>query len=171
MLCSVCCEPFGATTHTDLVVRAKKMGVEVKVIHNASVMNAIGVYIRVKEPTFESLCRGGKKVYEPPRFMTVNTAISQLLEVEEAHGESGRILNLFSFNALWLIFYNDMFSAYTKDTLCIGVARLGSDDQRIVAGPMEKLLDVDFGPPLHCLIIVGKTHPLEEEMIEFYMIK
>uniref|UniRef100_A0A453KH23 diphthine methyl ester synthase n=1 Tax=Aegilops tauschii subsp. strangulata TaxID=200361 RepID=A0A453KH23_AEGTS len=122
-------DPFGATTHTDLVVRAKNMGVEVKVIHNASVMNAIGVCglqlyrygetisipfftetwrpdsfyekiqnsrrlglhtlclldIRVKEPTLESLCRG-KKVYEPARFMTVNTAISQLLEVEELHG-------------------------------------------------------------------------------------
>ncbi|EMS62661.1 putative diphthine synthase [Triticum urartu] len=36
-------DPFGATTHTDLVVRAKNMGVEVKVIHNASVINAIGV--------------------------------------------------------------------------------------------------------------------------------
>ncbi|XP_042493820.1 probable diphthine methyl ester synthase [Macadamia integrifolia] len=36
-------DPFGATTHSDLVVRAKKLGVEVKVIHNASVMNAIGV--------------------------------------------------------------------------------------------------------------------------------
>ena len=36
-------EIFRATTHTDLVVRAKKMGVQVKVIHNASVMNAIGV--------------------------------------------------------------------------------------------------------------------------------
>lgn len=32
-----------ATTHTDLVVRAKKLGVDVKVVHNASVMNAIGV--------------------------------------------------------------------------------------------------------------------------------
>ena len=31
----------------------------------------------------------GKKVYEPARFMTVNTAISQLLEVEELHGGSG----------------------------------------------------------------------------------
>ncbi|ONL98164.1 putative diphthine methyl ester synthase [Zea mays] len=61
--------------------------------------------------------------------------------------------------------------AYRRETLCIGVARLGSDDQKIVAGPMEKLLDVDFGPPLHCLIIVGETHPLEEEMLEFYMIK
>lgn len=31
-----------ATTHTDIVVRARQMGVNVKVVHNASVMNAIG---------------------------------------------------------------------------------------------------------------------------------
>jgi diphthamide biosynthesis methyltransferase len=35
-------DPFGATTHSDLVIRAKDLGVEVKVIHNASVMNAVG---------------------------------------------------------------------------------------------------------------------------------
>lgn len=34
---------YRATTHTDIVVRAKKLGVDVKVIHNASVMNAVGV--------------------------------------------------------------------------------------------------------------------------------
>lgn len=34
---------YRATTHTDLVVRAKKLGVAVEVVHNASVMNAIGV--------------------------------------------------------------------------------------------------------------------------------
>ncbi|KEH44122.1 putative diphthine synthase [Medicago truncatula] len=32
-----------ATTHTVLVVRAKKMGIEVKIVHNASVLNAIGI--------------------------------------------------------------------------------------------------------------------------------
>lgn len=32
-----------ATTHTDLVVRAKKMGIDVKIVHNASVINAIGI--------------------------------------------------------------------------------------------------------------------------------
>lgn len=36
-------DPFGATTHADLVVRAKKMGIDVKTVHNASVMNAIGI--------------------------------------------------------------------------------------------------------------------------------
>lgn len=32
-----------ATTHTDLVVRAKNLGVDVKVVHNASIMNAVGI--------------------------------------------------------------------------------------------------------------------------------
>ncbi|KAJ4827054.1 hypothetical protein Tsubulata_042044 [Turnera subulata] len=182
-------DPFGATTHTDLVVRAKELGVNVKVIHNASVMNAVGVCglqlyrygetvsipfftdvwkpdsfyeriqnnrklglhtlclldIRVKEPTWESLARG-KKQYEPPRFMTINTAIEQLLEVEQQRGES----------------------AYDEETECVGFARLGSEDQMIVAGTMRELLAFDFGAPLHCLVIIGKTHPLEEEMLNVY---
>lgn len=185
-------DPFGATTHTDLVVRAKKLGVSVKVVHNASVMNAIGICglqlyrygetvsipffteswrpdsfyekilrnhnlglhtlclldIRVKEPSLESLCRG-KKQYEPPRYMTVNTAIEQLLEIEHTRGEC----------------------AYNEDTHCVGFARVACEDQMIVAGTMKQLLAVDFGAPLHCLVIVGKTHPVEEEMLEFYKLK
>lgn len=35
-------DAFGATTHTDLQLRAQAMGVEVAVVHNASIMNAIG---------------------------------------------------------------------------------------------------------------------------------
>ncbi|KAL6522057.1 hypothetical protein OROMI_031934 [Orobanche minor] len=101
--------------------------------------------IRVKEPSLESLCRG-KKVYEPPRFMNINTAIEQLVEVAQNHGES----------------------VYNEDTTCVGMARIGCEEQVIVAGSMKQLLDIDFGSPLHCLVIVGDTHPLEEEMLEFY---
>eukprot|EP01052_Picozoa_sp_SAG31_P005441 SAG31_NODE_239_length_19453_cov_5.539888_13_plen_193_part_00 len=35
-------DPFGATTHTDLMMRAKAASVEVVVVHNASIMNAVG---------------------------------------------------------------------------------------------------------------------------------
>ena len=31
-----------ATTHTDLVLRAHQMGIQYQVIHNASIMNAVG---------------------------------------------------------------------------------------------------------------------------------
>ena len=33
---------LSATTHIDLAIRAKEMGIKVQVIHNASIMNAIG---------------------------------------------------------------------------------------------------------------------------------
>ncbi|KAF0041559.1 hypothetical protein F2P81_005091 [Scophthalmus maximus] len=35
-------DPFGATTHSDLVLRAVNAGIPYKVIHNASIMNAVG---------------------------------------------------------------------------------------------------------------------------------
>lgn len=35
-------DPFGATTHTDLVLRARKQGIKVQVVHNASILNAVG---------------------------------------------------------------------------------------------------------------------------------
>lgn len=57
---------------------------------------------------------------------------------------------------------------YNEDTLCVGIARLGSDSQKIVAGPMRNLRGVDFGDPLHCLVIVGKTHDMEKQMLDFY---
>lgn len=183
-------DPLCATTHADLILRAKKLGIQVEVIHNASVMGAAascglqlysfgqtvsipffrdewrpdsfyekikynrlgGMHtlclldIKVKEPDFEAMCRG-RTVFLPPRFMTVNQAIEQLLEIEAKRQEE----------------------AYTKSTLCVGMARLGQKDQTIIAGTMEELLIQEFGAPLHCLAIAGDVHPLEQEMLnQFY---
>ena len=78
--------------------------------------------------------------------MTVNTAIEQLLEIEELRGEG----------------------AYGPGTMCVGVARLGSEEQQIIAGPMRKLQEADFGAPLHSLIIAGDMHHIEEEILAIY---
>uniref|UniRef100_M4C0V3 Diphthine synthase n=1 Tax=Hyaloperonospora arabidopsidis (strain Emoy2) TaxID=559515 RepID=M4C0V3_HYAAE len=104
--------------------------------------------IKVKEPDFEAMCRG-RTVFLPPRFMTVNQALEQLLEIEEKRQEG----------------------AYTKDTMCVGMARLGQKDQTILAGTMEELFAADFGAPLHCLAITGEVHPLEEEMLKQFLVK
>ncbi|KAF2070293.1 hypothetical protein CYY_008385 [Polysphondylium violaceum] len=177
-------DPFGATTHTDLVLRAKELNIPVKVIHNASIMNAIGccglqlysfgqtismvfftenskpdsfydrvkvnrangmhtlclLDIKVKEQTIENMLRG-RKIYEPPRFMTVNQCIEQLLEIEEIRNEK----------------------VYDENTPCIGLSRVGQDDQQIVTGTMKELLTVDFGAPLHSFIICGEMHFIEKD--------
>ncbi|KAJ1888605.1 diphthine synthase [Coemansia sp. S17] len=180
-------DPYGATTHTDLVIRARELGVPVKTIHNASIMNAIGATglqlyafgqtismvffteswrpdsfydrvkenstiglhtlclldIKVREQSMENMMRN-RLIYEPPRYMTVNEAVEQLLETEEKRQEK----------------------AYTEDTLAVGVSRVGSDDQVIRAGTLRQLLTVDFGKPLHSLVIVGhRLHLLEAEVL------
>mmetsp|Transcript_21396 Transcript_21396/g.36485 ORF Transcript_21396/g.36485 Transcript_21396/m.36485 type:complete len:299 (+) Transcript_21396:2-898(+) len=184
-------DPFGATTHTDLQLRARERGIQVSVVHNASVMNAVGACglqlyrfgesisivfftdtwrpdsfydrivhnrkaglhtlclldIKVKEPNLELLARG-KTVYEPPRYMTINTAIEQLLEVEDRRKEG----------------------AYNRGTLCAGLARLQAEDQLIVSGSMAEVMETDFGAPLHCFVIAGQTHEVEGQMMDLYSV-
>ncbi|KAJ3319519.1 diphthine synthase [Boothiomyces sp. JEL0866] len=181
-------DPFGATTHTDLVLRAHELGIKTKMIHNASIMNAIGccglqlynygqtvsivfftdnwkpdsfydkikqnlsiglhtLYIKVKEQSEENMARG-RKIYEPPRFMSNNTCISQLLEIEEKRKEN----------------------LYNENTIVVGLARVGADDQVIKVGTMKELLEYDFGKPLHSFIIPGKMHFLEADCLKEYAV-
>ncbi|CAG8761403.1 41898_t:CDS:2 [Gigaspora margarita] len=179
-------DPFGATTHTDLMIRARELNIPVTVIHNASIMNAIGAcglqlynfgqtisipfftdtwkpdsfYDRIKENRdlgLHTLClldikvkEQSKKIYEPPRYMTINKAIQQLLEIEETRNQK----------------------VYTAESLAIGIARLGSStDQQIKVGTLNQLLSQDFGSPLHSLVIVGsRVHILEIDFMRFFAI-
>ncbi|XP_061539783.1 diphthine methyl ester synthase isoform X2 [Phycodurus eques] len=131
-------DPFGglfvgsATTHSDLALRAVRAGIPYQVVHNASVITAVGccglqlynfgetvslVYwtdswrpesfydkilqnraaglhtlclldIKVKEQSLENLMRG-KKVYEPPRFMSAAQAADQLLQIVRRRRNQG----------------------------------------------------------------------------------
>ncbi|MBI4150313.1 diphthine synthase, partial [Candidatus Woesearchaeota archaeon] len=56
----------------------------------------------------------------------------------------------------------------TEDTFIVGCARLGAEDVVIKAGKAKDLLKVDFGKPLHCLIIPGALHFKEEEMLRLW---
>lgn len=78
--------------------------------------------------------------------MTINTALEQLLEIEEKRKEN----------------------VISKDTYCVGVARIGAEDQKIVFGKIGDLINVDFGLPLHSLVICAKLHTFEEEILQFY---
>ena len=111
----------------------------------------LGELILILEPT---ICRG-RKIYEPPRFMSIPTAISQLCEIESMR--KGGILS-------------------PASTLAIAVSRVGGgDEQRIVCGTLDELSQQPeevYGEPLHSLVIVGKRpHHLEAEYAEAFAAK
>lgn len=97
------------------------------------------------------MVRTGRTRYDPPRFMTVNQAVAQLLEVEERRKEG----------------------VCGPDTVAIGLARVGQETQCIVSGTLAELLRVDFGPPLHSLVLAapGHMHELEEVMVKRFRYK
>lgn len=102
--------------------------------------------IKVKEISEENLCRG-KKIYEKPRFMTINVALKQMLEAEE----------------------NLKTGIINENTLVVGLARVGAPTQTVVSGKIKDLVDFDFSGPLHSLIVCAPNlHSMEKEMMEFY---
>jgi diphthine synthase len=50
----------------------------------------------------------------------------------------------------------------------VGCARLGTAEPKIKFGTVNEILKEDFGPPLHCIIIPGKLHFVEEEMLQSF---
>lgn len=81
--------------------------------------------------------------------MTVAQCASQMLETERTRGEG----------------------AYGPRSLAVGVARVGSRDQRMAAGTLEQLSGVGLGPPLHSLVLLGRrTHDLEREFIRDFAV-
>jgi len=183
-------DPFCATTHTDLLLRAaQEKGIEVKVIHNASIMNAVAccglqlynfgqtisiplwtekwkpasfykkirtnldnnfhtlclLDIKVKEISEENLLLG-REIYDPPRYMTIQEALTQLLAIEEA--EKLDVLN--------------------DDRLVIGLSHVGHETQIVRAGTISDVMATDFGEPLHSLVIAGTTHFMENDFLKLY---
>lgn len=88
--------------------------------------------------------------------MTINQAVSQLIETESKKG----------------------LGALSPDrTLAVALSRVGGDpqqDQHIVCGTLSELTTQDpamYGQPLHSLVIVGRRlHHLEVEYAETYAI-
>ena len=97
----------------------------------------------------------GRKIYEPPRYMSITQAVSQLAEVEEKR-QQGILV--------------------PEKTLAIALSRVGGGDERerIVSGTLAELLtqpeDV-FGEPLHSLVIIGhRLHDLEVEYAQNFAV-
>lgn len=107
--------------------------------------------IKVKEQSLENMARG-RKIYEPPRYMTVGQCAQQLLESEEIRGEG----------------------AYGPQSLAVGAARVGGRTEAFVSGTLQELAekaDEVLGGPLHSLVLLGRrTHELEHVFVREFAV-
>lgn len=115
--------------------------------------------IKVKEQSIEAMMKG-KKEYLPPMFMSVNLAARQLIDSIKIFSTSSSSENDEQTLNEPLIL--------KEETICVALARIGSDTQLIQKAQLKDLLELEMGPPLHSLIIAGKLHPLENDMLKLF---
>ncbi len=166
-------DPMTATTHIELRLRAIKQGSKTEVIGGVSVLVAVPGLLGLQHYKFartvtlplpqegyaptspydsirENLERGLHTLVlldidsENGKYMSANEGLRQLLDLEARIGK--RIL--------------------TKDTLACVVARAGSPDCMIKSGRIGDVIEMDFGEPLHSLVIPGRLHFMELDALK-----
>ncbi len=167
-------DPMCATTHLELFLRAKRTGIPVAVVHSSSIFSAVGAsglqpykfgrtasipypeknffpespYLALKENLSLGLhtlllldVKAGER-----RYMSANEGLEVMLELEKKRKEN----------------------VFMEGTRAVVLARVGWESQRIACGKVSSLLKGDFGAPPHSLIVPGKLHFLEEEILKLW---
>jgi diphthine synthase len=163
-------DPMVSTTHADLRLRAAARGIPTGVIHGASIASAVCSLTGLQNYRFGKSCSlpfPSKEWFPltplgtiranlaqnlhtlvylditPDRCMTVGEGIGLLEEMARREGTG-------------------------PPGLYVGIARAGSPEPRVAAGPADVLKRVDFGPPLHILAVPATLHDIEREYLEVF---
>jgi diphthine synthase len=186
-----------ATTHSDLVLRARELKIPISTIPNASILSAIGA-------TGLQLYNFGQTVsmvfftetWKPASFydrirenrnIGLHTLVLLDIKVKEqslenmARGrkiyESPRYMTVGQCAKQMLEIERlkgeeGEGGAYSEDSLAVGAARVGGRTEKFVSGTLKQLCDADeeLGGPLHSLVLLGRrTHALESDYVREYV--
>ncbi len=161
-----------ATTHTDMLMQAKKKGIKTRIMHAGSILSAAPGISGLQAYKFGKVTTipFPEENYFPQspyfaiqknlefdahtlvlldihahenKYMTVNEGLKYLLKLEELHGEK----------------------IISENTLAVAIARAGSNKPLIRADKIKNLITEDFGGPLHCFIIPSRLHFMEAEYL------
>jgi diphthine synthase len=160
-------DPMVSTTHADLRIRAADRGIPTSIIHGASIVSAVCGLSGLQNYRF------GKSCSVP--FPQIRWSPTSPLEVI-AENRERRLHTL-----VYLDIQDEHFMtvceaicllermAQKKQVtipLYIGIARAGSSAPVVRAGTADALSSLDFGPPLHILVVPGELHDMERLYLE-----
>ena len=152
--------PLVATTHISLIIKCKKDGIKYKILHNASILDAIaetGLQLYkfgkissipawtpdYKPDSFVSVIEENKKI-DAHTLLLVDIGLPVKIALEQLEEASRKKIKL------------------GKIILC---SRLGNKDEKIKYGNIPELKKTKLMPPVS-IIIPGKLHFLEKEFLE-----
>ncbi len=166
-----------STTHVHLLLDARKLGIEVKVVNNASIYSAapslsglqnykFGKSTSVARPERGFFPETPYNVVKENRERGLHTML--FLDIKEKEGELYLMHAREALEILLKLEEKRKEKVITPETLALVVSRAGAPEFKLKAGRIERLLEENLGEPPHTLIILGELHFMEEEFLKAF---
>ncbi len=166
-------DPYIATTHVELRVRATEQGIKTHSIHASSSLTSMigecGLHF-YKIGRVATIMSDAKSLTTPYYVIYKNIIEGNhtvlLLEYDQAN-------DFFldpkeAFDGLLKTEDGQNRHVVSGSTFGIVASRIGFDDQEIVAGSITSLKERDFGRPPHTIIIPGRLHFTESDALKIF---
>lgn len=159
-------DPMIATTHSAISLEARKKGVGVNVVYNASILTAVCGLTGLHNYRFGKSASisypHGKPSRSPINTIRANWDIdAHTLLFLDLHPEPMKINR-----AIDILQKADEEDAL-QGCYAVGIARAGSADPLVRCDMVENLKEIDFGGPLHVLVILApRVHFMEYEFLK-----
>lgn len=163
-------DPYIATTHIELRVRAIREGIQTDTVHASSAITSLigecGLhYYKVgRTVTIMSGIRPSTAYYTIFENLKLGSHTVVLLEYNQ---NSGFFLSPGEAFKSLLEEEREQVRKVVSDSLyAIVASRIGFEDQKITAGKVSSLLDKDFGEAPHTIVIPGTLHFTESDALK-----
>jgi diphthine synthase len=156
-------DPFCATTHIDLRLRAIEKNVDINIINNASIVNSVAI-------TGLDIYKFGRITTIPFNNKNILSPINVIKENQKLGLSTLILLDIESINNKYMTINEGLnyliSNDFDKNTFIVGCAGIGSKNPEIKSGIIDELKNEQFNLFPQCFIIPGKMHFMEEEIVK-----
>ncbi|MFQ6128441.1 MAG: diphthine synthase [Thermoplasmata archaeon] len=164
-------DPMTATTHVELRLRAEKMGISTRIVYGVSILTAAASLVGLQSYKIgrtTSLPFPHEKFFPTSPYEAIDENLRMglhtllLLDIDEEGNEMD------ARDALAYLLEmeeKEQKKAFTEDTVACVVSEAGSPEAVARCERVKNLMRMDFGKPLHCLIVPGDLHFMEKEAL------
>ncbi len=163
-------DPLTATTHTDLLLRARRAGVATEIVHAPSILTAAPGLLGLQHYKFGRTTtlvkpQGSWSPTSPFEAVAENFARGlHTLVLLDLRAEEGYYMSANEGLGLLIDHARRTLKDWFNPATEVGVvARAGAPDCIVRTGPVASLRKAEFGPPLHCIVVPGPLHEVELE--------
>ena len=158
-------DPLIATTHISLRLSLAKMGIASRVIHAPSIVSAVCGATGLQSYKF------GKSITVPRDQPLPKSVLDTVSDNSDRGLHTLILLDVQAGKTSQMSIRDAITKMTTADPrigtrVGVGVARIGSRDERVKASRMKELIGEDFGIGPQSIVVVGRLHFMEAEALE-----